>query len=75
MRVSFQPLHEWRDLQNVLREDGWLLEDEADKAIVAEHPGVTDAPAARSRLHRLGLLISCRLRIEFLPERLSSLRE
>ena len=66
MRVRFQPLREWGDLRRVLRADGWVLEGEPPAAVVAEHPNATDQPAARGRLHRLGLLTSGGVRIEFL---------
>jgi len=67
MRVLIQPSREGRDLFQILRTDGWVLEVGLNDAIVAEHPGIADEPTARSRLHRLGLLTSNRLRIEFLP--------
>src|SRR5262245_11060313 len=67
MRVLFQPLRECPDLRTVLRADGWSLEGARNDAVLAEHPGVADEDAARSRLHRLDLLTSAGLRIEFLP--------
>ena len=72
MRILFQPLRECPDLRTVLRADGWSLEGARDDAVLAEHPGVADEDAARSRLHRLDLLTSAGLRIEFLPGLASS---
>jgi hypothetical protein len=65
MRVSFQPLHQQSELRRLLRADGWMLEGDLD-ALIGEHPDATDQPSARSRLHRLGLLTSRGLRIEFM---------
>jgi hypothetical protein len=66
MRISFEPLSGRLDLRQVLRADGWTLEGDLRESLVAEHPDATDATTARGRLHRLGLLTSNRLRIEFL---------
>jgi hypothetical protein len=66
MRVRFQPLCEWGDLRGVLRADGWTLGGGQKDVIVAAHRDVLDEAAARGRLHRLGLLTSSLLRIEFL---------
>ena len=67
MRVLIRPLGTGRDLGRVLRADGWTLEGLPDEAILAGHPRVADAGAARVRLHHLGLLTSAGVRIEFLP--------
>jgi hypothetical protein len=67
MRVLFQPFRGHIELRGVLRADGWTLEDWRDDTFLAMHPGVADEVTARGRLHRLGLLISQGLRIEFLP--------
>jgi hypothetical protein len=71
MRILFRPQRPWQDLRRILLSDGWTLEGSTDGVIVAEHPHVGDEPAARSRLHRIALLTSGRLRIEFLPRRAS----
>ena len=71
MRVLFQPVRGRVDLQRILREDGWTLEGGGGDSFLARNPGVPDEAAARSRLHRLGLLTSPRLRIVFLPATLS----
>src|SRR5262245_45448937 len=67
MRVLLRPLRACPDLPRALRTDGWRLEGGPDEAILTEHPRVADEEAARSRLHRLGLLTSGAVRIEFLP--------
>jgi hypothetical protein len=67
MRVLFQPFRGHVELKRILQTDGWTLESGQDDAVLAEHAGVTDEAAARSRLDRLGLLTSGRLRIVFLP--------
>jgi hypothetical protein len=56
----------------VLRDDGWEVEKDDAGTLTADHPEVPDQRAARSRLCRLGLLTSPRLRIEFEPKRLSA---
>jgi len=67
MRILFQTPRGGRELRQVLRSDGWVLEGSEQGAVVAEHPDLPDERAARCRLHRLGLLTSAGLRIEFLP--------
>jgi hypothetical protein len=67
MRVRFQPLQTWVNLQRVLRADGWHFEGDSQDVVIAEHPNVADESAVRKRLGRLGLLTSVGLRIEFLP--------
>jgi hypothetical protein len=54
-------------LQEALRNDGWQLSDGPAGHCDASHPEVRDQQAARSRLARLGLLTSARLRINFPP--------
>jgi hypothetical protein len=67
MRVLFQPFAARVELKRILLADGWTLDAELTDTVLAEHPSVDDEAAARSRLHRLGLLTSGRLRINFLP--------
>ena len=51
-----------------LRQDGWvILTGQGDREIEVSHPQVTTEDAARIRLHRLGLLTSRALRIDFWP--------
>jgi hypothetical protein len=66
MRILFEPFRGHVELVRILRADGWTLVAWRDDAVLAEHPGVADEVAARSRLHHLGLLTSGRLRIDFL---------
>ena len=65
MRVHLRFLRHPQQLRQALQNDGWQLETEKDECLLARHPQVSDEPAARGRLHRLGLLISPSLRIEF----------
>jgi hypothetical protein len=67
VRVLFQPFRGRVDLGPLLQADGWTLEAGRGDAVVAEHSGLADEAAARSRLDRLGLLTSGQLRIDFLP--------
>jgi hypothetical protein len=54
------------DFRAILSKDGWvLLAGEKKDELDATHPQVGDEDAARTRLHRLGLLTSRSLRIEF----------
>jgi hypothetical protein len=69
MRIRIECLSGTAGLRALLRAGGWRLEGPAGDAFYASHPGAGDQPAARSRLHRLGLLTSPRLRIEFGPFR------
>ena len=60
--------HSENDCLDSLHQDGWeILTGEDDKEIEVTHPQVTTEGAARIRLHRLGLLTSRTLRIEFWP--------
>jgi hypothetical protein len=67
MMVRFESLGGADGLRDVLRADGWSLEGPAAGTFYASHPRADDQPAARSLLHRLGLLTSSGLRIEFGP--------
>ena len=69
MNMHIQLLRYSSDLERVLRDDGWLLEPEPNASVSASHPEVADEGAARSPLHRLGLLTSSSLRVEFSPPR------
>jgi hypothetical protein len=55
------------DLRALLEENGWGLKEGVPNHFTATHPDVSDQPMARSRLHKIGLLTSGRLRIEFGP--------
>jgi len=68
MRVHFESVRDESALRGLLKEDGWELGEAAAGAFDASHPGAADQQSARSRLHKLGLLISARLRIEFGPD-------
>jgi hypothetical protein len=52
-----------------MQSDGWKLEPERGGVFRAHHPLAADQIAARSRLHRLGLLTSGSVRIEFRPSK------
>jgi hypothetical protein len=67
MMVRFESLRGVTGVHGLLRADGWKLEGPAGDTFYASHPCAGDQTAARSRLHRLGLLTSSRLRIEFGP--------
>jgi hypothetical protein len=66
MMVFIRPLHRDDKLHKALRADGWFVEGAQGEGLMAEHPGVADERAGRHRLHRLGLLTSALVRIEFL---------
>jgi hypothetical protein len=65
MHLHIQLLRDPDGLRGVLRRDGWKVRTGPHEAVVAVHPDVPDDAAARARLHRLGLLTSSSLRIEF----------
>ena len=68
MQVSMKFLwHSEDDFRNSLRQDGWVIVEKGDAEIDVAHPQVKTEDAARIRLHRLGLLISGAVRIEFCP--------
>ena len=60
--------HSEDDFRDSLRQDGWVISaGEGDKETEITHPQVTSEGAARIRLHRLGMLTSGAIRIEFRP--------
>jgi hypothetical protein len=65
MRVRIELLRRSEPVLAALRGDGWAVAFGEDGAVSARHPRVPDESAARRRLHRLGLLTSGALRIEF----------
>jgi hypothetical protein len=65
MLTRFQFLHGPAGQLQALRGDGWQLQGEPGGPVTGTHPDVPDEAAARSRLDRLGLLISRSLRIHF----------
>lgn len=64
MKLRIQILQRSEAVRTRLQRDGWRLEVE-DDCWSAQHPQVSNEPAARERLHSLGLLTSRTLRIEF----------
>jgi hypothetical protein len=69
MQMHVQFLRRSTDLALLLVRNGWRLMPQGDRSYRAQHPGIRDERAARSRLHLLGLLTSGSLRIEFGPSR------
>ena len=69
MQINMEFLRESDDdFRDSLQQDGWvILPGKGDREIEVSHPQVTSECAARIRLHRLGLLTSGALRIEFRP--------
>ena len=68
MDVRFEVLAKGYPLRSLLEQNGWRVEeDRANCLPIASHPAVGDQTAGRSRLHKMGLLTSSRLRIEFGP--------
>jgi hypothetical protein len=65
MQMHVQFLQRPTALASLLVRDGWRLEPQGDRSFRAEHPRVENEGAARRRLHVLGLLTSCFLRIDF----------
>jgi hypothetical protein len=65
MRVHIQPVRRPEELLRLLRRGGWKLEEAGADRWTATHPQAADQSTARSLLHRLGLLTSAGLRIEF----------
>jgi hypothetical protein len=65
MNLHLEPLRHAGDVKGLLRDDGWLLQQEPDGWLLASHPRVRDEAGARSRLQDLGLLTCSSLRIEF----------
>ena len=67
MRLRIQLLHQGEAVKHRLQRDGWKLKAESSDTLSACHAAVDSEPAARQRLHSLGLLTSATLRIEFQP--------
>ena len=66
MNIHMNFLRSPADFRSILTEDGWVIRAaEKSDEVEATHPQVADEDAARIRLHRLGLLTSRCLRIEF----------
>ena len=65
MKVQIHLLRRTPTLSARLKKDGWRLEFESERALVAYHPEVSNAGEARERLSRLGVLTSATLRIDF----------
>jgi hypothetical protein len=65
MKVHLRILRQGEELQETLKNDGWQLQPEKDNSFSARHPEVLNEDAARSRLHRLDLLTSSSVWIEF----------
>ena len=65
MRLRIQLLHQREAVKDCLQRDGWNLKGESRDTLSACHAAVDSEPAARRRLHSLGLLTSATLRIEF----------
>jgi hypothetical protein len=65
MHLHIQLLRDRNGVRRGLCRDGWDCEDRRDGAVIARHLSVTDGVDARGRLHRLGLLTSASLRIDF----------
>ena len=68
MKIHIELLRQQAAVRELLREEGWRL-DETASGYSAEHPEVTDASAARQNLQALGLLTSAAVRIGFPPQR------
>jgi hypothetical protein len=68
MRIRVLAFRHSAEIREALRKDGWTLEEGPTPWFSAEHARARDGAAARRRLHRLGLLTSCDLRIEFCEE-------
>jgi hypothetical protein len=65
MRLRIQLLHRREVVKDRLLRDGWELKTESADTLSASHVAVDSEPAARRRLHGLGLLTSAILRVEF----------
>jgi hypothetical protein len=57
------------EVRAALSRDGWRLEQPLNGDLQATHPAVDTELAARTRLDRVGLLISPRVRIRFVQGR------
>lgn len=65
INIRIESLRGSTPLEETLVKDGWELYPEPDQALFALHPEVSNEFEARQRLWRLGLLTSCKHRIEF----------
>jgi hypothetical protein len=65
MNVQIRVLCEAPTLVERLKRSGWIVECEADGCMVVRHREVSTSAQARERLHRLGLLTSTGLLIDF----------
>lgn len=65
MKVQIDLLRRAPTLSARLQKNGWRIEFENERSLIVDHPDVADAGAARERLHRLGVLTSAALRIDF----------
>jgi hypothetical protein len=65
MKLYLQVLHRNREVLERLQRDGWELESVSPNSLWARHPSVATNTEARQRMHRLGLLLSAAVRIEF----------
>lgn len=65
MQVHIQVFQRDDHLRQTLEDAGWRLDCQQTDMILARHPQVDDEPAARQRLHQLGLLTSHSVRIDF----------
>jgi hypothetical protein len=67
MKLYVQVLRGNKEVRERLHRDGWELGSISPNSLWARHPRVASGAQARRRMHRLGLLISEAVRIEFLP--------
>ena len=67
MKLHLQLLRKNKEVLERLHRDGWELGSVSPDSLWARHPSVASGAEARRRMHRLGLLISAAVRIEFLP--------
>ena len=67
MKLFLQVLRRNKEVLERLHRDGWELGSISPNSLWARHPSVASGAEARWRMHRLGLLISAAVRIEFLP--------
>jgi hypothetical protein len=70
MNIHIRFLRQPDALRETLRQDGWELRTGPDDQFSVEHSEVQDENAARNRFHRLGLLTSPSVWIDFHPSRL-----
>ena len=67
MKLFLQVLRRNKEVLERLHRDGWELGSISPNSLWARHPSVASGAEARQRMHRLGLLISEAVRIEFPP--------